>query len=195
VRHAAAPVSGPEFTDMTATQSTETMNLLTNKKLHSRRVWAPVTIALVLFAAGLGGVVPASTAGGAADPVRAVTAETGKMVQEASQAGGSKLEEVWRRIDERRLKNRSPDEIVAWLLIGLLVAGLIHQFSKLNKVATLLLGLGGAFLGGIVGNLVGFDIGMGPVLIRYEELLASMVGGILIIVAARCLAAKREPEE
>ena len=166
-----------------------------NKILQNRRVCAAVTIALVFFAAGLGGVVPASAAGGAADPVSTVTAETGKMVKEAGQAAGSKLEEVWRRIDERKLKNRTPDEIVAWVLIGLLVAGLIHQFSKLNKVATLLLGLGGSFLGGIVGNLVGFDIGMGPVLIRYEELLASLIGGIVIIVGARWLAAKREPEE
>jgi hypothetical protein len=170
------------------------MKISMNTENHTRRLWAPVAIALVLLAIGLGGVTPARAATGAPDQVGAVAAETEKMVQEASQAAGSKLEEVWRRIDERRLKNRTPDEIVAWLLMGLLVAGLIHQFSKLNKIATLLLGLGGALLGGIIGNLAGFDIGMGPVLIRYEELLASLVGGILIVVAARLLAAKRKPK-
>jgi hypothetical protein len=168
---------------------------LTNKQMNIRHVWAAVTVALLLLAAGPITVIPASAAAAAADPVSAVTAETGKMVQEASQNAGSKLEEVWRRIDERRLKNRTPDEIVAWVLIGLLVAGLIHHFSKLNKVATLLLGLGGAFLGGIIGNLAGLNLGMGPVLIRYEELIASLVGGILIIIVARMLAARREPKE
>ena len=171
------------------------MNVQMNTKAPRSRVWAPITIALLLFAAGLGVVVPNRAAAAAAGPIGVVTSETEKIAKEASQAAGTKLEEVWRKIDERRLKNRTPDEIVAWVLIGLLVTMLIHQFSKLNKVATLLLGLGGAFVGGIVGNLLGFDIGMGPVLIRYEELLASVAGGILIIIAARCLAAKREPKE
>ena len=79
--------------------------------------------------------------------------------------------------------------------MGLLAGGLIHQFSKLNKVATLLLGLGGALLGGILANVVQFNLGLGPVLIRYEDLLASLVGGVVIVIAARVLASRRSPKK
>jgi uncharacterized membrane protein YeaQ/YmgE (transglycosylase-associated protein family) len=71
--------------------------------------------------------------------------------------------------------------------MGLLVGGLIQKFSKRDWRVTLLLGLVGAFIGGIAANLFQLNLQLGPVLIRYEELLASLVGGILIVLAARLL--------
>jgi uncharacterized membrane protein YeaQ/YmgE (transglycosylase-associated protein family) len=146
---------------------------------------------LLLGIASLVGVARLQAASSVSDQVGAVTSEAGKQIKDAGQAAETKMQQLWRRIDEQRLIHRTPDQIVAWAIMGLLVGGLIHHFSKLNKVATLLLGLTGAFLGGIIANVAQFDIGLGPVLIRYEELLASFLGGLVIILGARMLASRR----
>lgn len=170
------------------------MNLI---NVPTRRInaWAAKALALAVLSAALGGgAIRARAADSVTEKVNAATSEAEKQLQETSQAAESKITELWRRIDERRLKHRTPDQIVAWIIMGLLVGGLIHQFSKLNKVATLLLGLGGAFLGGIVANVVQLNLGLGPVLIRYEDLLASLVGGVVIVIVARLLATRRSPK-
>jgi uncharacterized membrane protein YeaQ/YmgE (transglycosylase-associated protein family) len=123
--------------------------------------------------------------------VDAVAAGAEKKVNEAGQAAESKLAELWRRIDERRLMNRTPDQLVAWVIMGLLVGGLIRQFSKYSQLTALLLGLAGSFLGGIIANLTQVDLGLGPVLIRYEDLLASLVGGLVFLIAVRVRAARK----
>jgi uncharacterized membrane protein YeaQ/YmgE (transglycosylase-associated protein family) len=167
------------------------MNLSSLFSNHWIRVWTPLT---AIIAACLIGALPVRAADSVSAQVGAVTSEAQKEVQNASHAAETKAQELWRRIDEQRLKHRTPDQIVAWVIMGLLVGGLIHQFSKLNKVATFLLGLAGAFVGGIIANVAQLDLGLGPVLIRYEELLASLVGGLLIVFAARLLASRR-PEK
>jgi hypothetical protein len=155
------------------------------------RTSSPLVLALALLAACFCGGWPARAAEGVGARADAVAADAGKKVNEASQAAGTKLEELWRRIDERRLMNRTPDQLVAWVIMGLLVAGLIRWFSKYNQITALLLGLVGSFAGGIVANLTQVDLGLGPVLIRYEDLLASLAGGLVILIAARILAARR----
>lgn len=150
-----------------------------------------MALATAVVGACLCVALPGRAAESVSDQVGAVASDAEKEVQKASNAAETKIQELWKRIDEKRLKNRTPDQIVAWVIMGLLVGGLIHQFSKLNKVATLLLGLTGAFIGGIVANVAQLDMGLGPVLIRYEELLASLLGGLLIVMAARLLGARR----
>jgi len=39
--------------------------------------------------------------------------------------------------------------------------------------------------------LIQFKIGMGPVLISYEELLASLIGAVLIVLIARWLTTRQ----
>ena len=146
---------------------------------------------LALVIASLAALAQVRAADSFSDKVGGVTADAEKQIQDAGQAAEAKMQQLWRRIDERRLKNRTTDEIVAWVIMGLLVGGLIHQFSKLNKVATLLLGLAGAFTGGIIANVAPIDLGLGPILIRYEDLLASLIGGIVILLVARWLASRR----
>jgi uncharacterized membrane protein YeaQ/YmgE (transglycosylase-associated protein family) len=50
-----------------------------------------------------------------------------------------------------------------------------------------LLGLAGAFVGGLVVHLANLDFGWGPVLIRYEELLFALLGAIVLVVLAKLL--------
>ena len=117
--------------------------------------------------------------------------ETKKAVQDAGQAT---MDDVWRRLDEARLKNRSPDEIIAWALMGILVgavAGVLTSLKSPGKVGYLVSGLVGAFIGGILVNLTKVNFGWGPVLIRYEELLFSLAGAILIVALLKLTGLKK----
>ncbi len=155
------------------------------------RLSTPMALAVAVLAACFCGGLPVCAAESVTDKVGAAASDAGEQISEASKAVGTKMQQLWQRIDEQRLKNRAPDQIVAWVIMGLLAGGLIHQFSKLNKVVTILLGLVGAFVGGIVANVTQVDLGMGPVLIRYEDLVASLAGGVVIVLVGRWLAARR----
>ena len=116
-------------------------------------------------------------------------------VEDAGREVGSSFENLWRRADEGRLKNRSRDEVVAWVIMGVLVGAVAGMMTRLKPtglglVGRLLLGLAGACLGGMVGHLTKVDFGMGPVMIRYEELLFSFVGAILLIVVVRMIGSR-----
>jgi len=111
-----------------------------------------------------------------------------------SDAGQATMEDVWKRVDEARLKNRSPDEIVAWALMGILVgavAAMVTSLKGAGRVGYLVSGLVGAFIGGILVHLTRVDFGWGPVLIRYEELLFSFVGAILIVLILKFTGLKK----
>lgn len=117
-------------------------------------------------------------------------------LQDTGAAAADRISLVWQRIDESRLKNRTGDEIVAWVLMGLLVgamAGLVSiaRTGIAQRLGAVALGLFGAFLGGLVAHVFQLDFGMGPVLIRYEDLLLSISGGLLLILAFRFFKARR----
>ncbi len=118
--------------------------------------------------------------------------DTKKAAVGAGQATAESFENLWRRVDESRIKNRSRDEIVAWVIMGALVsavAGALTSLknSGLGKVGRLLLGLGGALIGGMVVRVAQINFGWGPVLIRYEDLLFSLLGAIVLIFVGRLL--------
>ena len=123
----------------------------------------------------------AATNPSTAQQVGTAATQATQALQDTGQAALNNVELLWQRIDEKRLKNRTPDELVAWALMGLLVGGLIYRITKLGQGATILLGLAGAFLGGIVANVAQLNFGLGPVLIRYEDLICSLAGGFVIL--------------
>jgi uncharacterized membrane protein YeaQ/YmgE (transglycosylase-associated protein family) len=127
-------------------------------------------------------------------PPPPVAQQVGAAATEVTQTTLNNAELIWKRIDEKRIKNRTPDEIVAWALMGLLVGGLLSRFTKLSSGATVVVGLVGAFLGGIVSNVLQLDWGLGPVLIRYEELLCSVIGGLVLCFAWRWYRTKAAPK-
>ncbi len=137
----------------------------------------------------------------AATAVQGAAKDAAASVQDASRAVGDSFEDLWRRVSESRLKNRTRDEIVAWVIMGVLVgavAGMMTtpKTSGLGKLGRLLLGLTGALIGGMIVHVGRIDFGLGPVLIRYEELLFSLVGGVVLIVGARFFrfGAKQKPD-
>ena len=150
-------------------------------------------LSLAVLLAGLAGQpLFAADAEGASVKAKKVVRETSVAVEKAGNAAADTAKNLWQRIDEARLKNRTPDELVAWVIMGVLVgavAGMMTTLKStgLGKLGRLALGLAGAFLGGIVVHVGRFDFGWGPVLIRYEELFFSLVGAILIVAAGRII--------
>jgi uncharacterized membrane protein YeaQ/YmgE (transglycosylase-associated protein family) len=140
----------------------------------------------VVVAAALLSALPkcvAQTNATTAQQVGAAATQATQAIQDTGQAALNNVELLWQRIDEKRLKNRTPDELVAWALMGLLVGGLIFRLTKMGQGSTVLLGLAGAFLGGIVANVFQLNLGLGPVLIRYEDLICSFIGGFVLLYA------------
>jgi len=132
------------------------------------------------------------TAKDATAAVESAAKDAKESLQDASRAVGGSFENLWRRVDESRIKNRSRDEVVAWVIVGVLVSAVAGMFTSLKtsgagQVGRLLLGLAGAFIGGVVVNVARINFGWGPVLIRYEELLFSLAGAILLILGARAI--------
>ena len=151
------------------------------------------TSLLVLQASASGGQGSES---GLKERVATVAEQAKSEIKEAGDTAAKRIETLWKRIDERRLKNRTFDEIVAWVIMGLLVGGVAGQFSAapptgLRRVGFLGLGLAGAFVGGLVAHVTQADFNLGPVLIRYEDLLISLGGGLLVTVGFRLYVARR----
>jgi len=145
---------------------------------------------VVLLNALIGPPVFAADPAGTTEKAKEVVRDTTVTVEKAGTAAADTAKGLWQRIDEARLKNRTPDEIVAWVIMGLLVGAVAGMLSPpkrtaLGRLGRLALGLAGAFLGGIVVHVGRFDFGWGPVLIRYEELFFSFLGAILIVATVR----------
>jgi uncharacterized membrane protein YeaQ/YmgE (transglycosylase-associated protein family) len=119
--------------------------------------------------------------------VESATESAKQAVTDAGKSATSTIEELWRSISEARLKNRTGDEIVAWIIMGLLVGGLLNRVTGLKTFTAFGLGLVGAFIGGVVAHVTKLNFGLGPVMIRYEDLLLSFVGGLLLLLVGKIL--------
>jgi uncharacterized membrane protein YeaQ/YmgE (transglycosylase-associated protein family) len=124
------------------------------------------------------------------DSVEKAAKDATKSVEEAGKTAADKIEQLWQSIESQRIKNRTRDEIVAWVIMGILVGGLAGTFSAyattgMGRFINLIFGLIGAFIGGVLATMTHLDFGWGPVLIRYEELLLSFVGAAVIVLFAR----------
>ena len=72
------------------------------------------------------------------------------------------------------------------------MSGLLARTTDLRSWRPFVFGLIGAFLGGMVAHVTQLDLGLGPVLIRYEDLLLSLVGGVLVLLGARRFMARKK---
>ncbi len=126
---------------------------------------------------------------------RAAAQTAAERVQDAGAAAAEEARDVWSRISDSRLKNRTFDELLAWLIIGVMVGALAGMFTSpkstgAGKLSRLGVGLAGAFLGGMIVRVMQIDFGWGPVLIRFEEVLFSIVGAVLLVVVMRLVRSK-----
>ena len=159
------------------------------------RIHARFCLTLILCLTALAGFAPPrALAQSVEEKATAAASEAKEKIQDAGKAAASKLDQLWQKIDEARLKNRTPDQIVAWLIMGLLVGGVLARTTDLRRWRSFVFGLIGAFLGGIVAHVTQLDLGLGPVLVRYEDLIFSLAGGVLILLLARrFMSRKKKP--
>ena len=134
------------------------------------------------------------------EKAQSLTKEAEVKLSDAGTAVSDTASDLWRKFDSARLKNRTRDEIVAWVIMGVLVGAVAGMFTSLKttgmgKAGRLLLGLAGAVIGGVVVRMRDFDFGWGPVLIRYEELFFSFVGAVVLIVLGKFLSSKSKKEQ
>lgn len=120
--------------------------------------------------------------------------EAGRKTSESVQEMGRKTTEavgtLGQKVSENRLANRTCDEMVAWVLIGVLVgsvAGMATSIkcSGLGKLGRIGLGLVGAFIGSMVVRVSEIDLGWGEAVLSYEEMLFSLVAAVGVVVIAR----------
>ena len=164
---------------------------LSSVTARARAAFAPALAALLLALAP----TPAQ-AQGAGEKLDDAARDTEQAVRDAGRSAADKVEHLWLRIDESRLKNRTRDEIVAWLIMGCLVGSLAVNLGLCRptlggRLFALGAGLVGAFVGGVVVHVAGIDFGMGPVLIRYEDLAFAAAGALVLLLAERFLARRR----
>ena len=129
---------------------------------------------------------------GVTDKAKDAARETSAALADAGNAAADTAKDLWQRIDAARLKNRTTDELVAWVIMGVLVGAVAGMMTNRTQnrsgcFGRLVLGLAGAFLGGMVVHVGRFDFGWGIVLIRYEELLFSLAGAILLVLLGKLI--------
>jgi uncharacterized membrane protein YeaQ/YmgE (transglycosylase-associated protein family) len=169
----------------------------TNRILSGPRKLLTLVVMLACLAVGSPG---AAAEAGLSEKANALAQETSASVKEAGNSAAETAKDLWRRVDAARLKNRTPDEIVAWVIMGVLVGAIAGAMTNLKptgagKLGRLVLGLAGAFLGGIIVHVGQFDFGWGPVLIRYEELFFSLLGAVLLLVLGRVLRSRMKKKD
>jgi uncharacterized membrane protein YeaQ/YmgE (transglycosylase-associated protein family) len=157
--------------------------------INSLRRALAVASAVVVCAFGLTGFAQTDTS----SPATAGTPGAGTNMAKlagATNAANQFIQEQGQAAVQQ-VQNRTPDEIVAMVIMGALVGSLLYRFGKRGQVMSIVLGMVGAFLGGIIANIARIDLGLGPILITYEELFFSLLGGVLLIVAARWAGIKK----
>jgi uncharacterized membrane protein YeaQ/YmgE (transglycosylase-associated protein family) len=90
------------------------------------------------------------------------------------------------------------DEMASWLLIGLLVGTIASAiYLKRSKgfglFGNLLIGLAGAFVAGLVTELIGLDFNWGQIVLGVDELIFAMAGAIAVLFALTFLKNRGKP--
>lgn len=124
------------------------------------------------------------------DRSKAIAVDAKELAVEVGQSVAVGAETAWKDIDEQGLANRTRDDIVAWIIMGALVGAIAGMLASIRstgfgRLGRLLLGLIGAFIGGLAVRIGQLDFGWNPVVIRYEELIFSFAGAVLLIVMVR----------
>lgn len=80
----------------------------------------------------------------------------------------------------------TPDKVVMWLLVGLIVGRFVGLFlaptnGGIGPIGSLILGLAGAFVGGIALDKSGVHLDLGTLEIRYADVVAAVVGAFILV--------------
>jgi uncharacterized membrane protein YeaQ/YmgE (transglycosylase-associated protein family) len=83
-----------------------------------------------------------------------------------------------------------PQQIVTWLIIGLIagfLASVLVRGRRLGTVSSIIVGLVGALIGGIIFTVLGIQVSpelSGGITLRYIDILVAFIGAIIVLVLA-----------
>ncbi len=88
-------------------------------------------------------------------------------------------------------------ELIVWLVVGALagsVTGMLvkRQREGFGRLGNLGVGLSGALIGGLLFNLFRIDLGLAEVSISLEDLIAALVGSLLLLGVVRLIRRAKE---
>jgi len=104
--------------------------------------------------------------------------------------GAPDMDQVVKNAEEmaaQAASNIEPGELLAWLITGLLIGSLVGTLATRREVGfgfagNLGLGLVGAFLGGLICDKLGLELGLGELVLSYDNLLAAAVGAFVVVM-------------
>jgi len=79
------------------------------------------------------------------------------------------------------------DQVIGWLVIGGLagfIVGLIFKGKKkgFGFFTNLLIGLIGAVIGGVIFDLLNIRLGMGQLVLSFDDLIAAVAGAFILLI-------------
>ncbi|MCD4743440.1 MAG: hypothetical protein K8R67_13305 [Desulfobacteraceae bacterium] len=79
------------------------------------------------------------------------------------------------------------DQVIVWLVIGGLagfIVGLIFKGKKkgFGFFTNLLIGLIGAVIGGVIFDLLNIRLGMGQLVLSFDDLIAAVAGAFILLI-------------
>ena len=128
------------------------------------------------------------------------TKQATEAVSESAKEVAEGITTFQERVSDSRLVNRSSDDIVAFVLMGILVASASGMFSKmscsvLGMAGRIGLGLVGAYIGSMVVRVAQINFDWSEVIMSYEELLFSLLGAVAVVGSARFIRWKMEQKK
>ena len=84
------------------------------------------------------------------------------------------------------------DQVIVWLVIGGLagfIVGLIFKGKKkgFGFFSNLLIGLIGAVIGGFVFDLLNVRLGLGQIVLSFDDLIAAVAGAFILLIVISVL--------
>ena len=78
------------------------------------------------------------------------------------------------------------DQIIIWLIVGALAGSLVGVLVKRKKegfgwITNLGIGLVGAIIGGGLFHVFKIDLGLGAIVVNFEDLISAFVGSLLFL--------------
>lgn len=100
------------------------------------------------------------------------------------------MERVARNAEElatQAASNLNVEELIVWLVTGLLIGSLVgtlvtRREAGFGLAGNLGLGLLGAFLGGMVSEKLGLELGLGNLVLSYDHLVAAAAGALVVVL-------------
>ncbi len=86
-----------------------------------------------------------------------------------------------------QLKSITPEKVVVWLLIGLVVGRFIGLMlaptrGGIGPIGSLILGLIGALVGGVALDKAGVKMDLGTLEVPYADVVAATVGSLILVI-------------